>query len=127
MLSHEGKKLIADSRTKPSPGPKLIKSLKSLERSLENGECLPERYTMRTVELRLEPRENDSEQVRQNRESLRASQGVYAKLLGVSIKTVQAWEQGNNPPPPMARRLLDTINGNPQPWEKMLREAAEVS
>lgn len=111
---------------KISPGPRLIKSLSGLHRALENGESLSAKFTMRTVELQLEPREYGPEEVLKVREMLRASQGVFAKLLGVSIKTVQAWEQGGNPPPPMARRLLDTIEHDPQPWEKMLREAAAV-
>ncbi len=82
---------------------------------------------MRTVELQLDPREYTPEEILKVRERLKASQGVFAKLLGVSIKTLQAWEQGNNPPPPIARRLLDTIEHDPEPWEKILREAAAVS
>ena len=109
---------------KRSPGPKLVKSLRDLKNSLENGECLPERFTMRTVELHLEPREYGPDEVLKIRKQLRASQGVFAKLLGVSVKTLQAWEQGNNPPSPMARRLLDTIDENPKPWERKLRDAA---
>lgn len=114
-------------RVKKSPGPRLIESLRGLRDTLQNGEDLPSKYTVRTVELHLEPREYGPEEVLKIRESLRASQGVFAKLLGVSIKTLQAWEQGNNPPSPMARRLLDTIDSDPKPWQKMLREAAEVS
>ena len=114
------------NRKKVSPGPRLLKSLGGLRDALQNGQSLSERYTMRTVELSLEPREYGPEEVQKVRQLLRASQGVFAKLLGVSVKAVQAWEQGNNPPPRMARRLLDTIECNPKPWEKMLREAAEV-
>lgn len=109
-----------------SRGERLIQSLSTLRDSLRAGECLPEKYTMRTVELHLMPREYGPEDVRHVRETLRASQGVFAKLLGVSIKTLQGWEQGNSPPP-MARRLLDTIHDNPQPWAEMLRKAASVS
>lgn len=115
---------VRENRAKPSPGPKLIRSLRGLHEALEKGECLPERFTMRTVELHLEPREYGPEEVLRIREMLKASQGVFAKLLGVSIKTLQAWEQGGNPPPPIARRLLDTIEDNPEPWQRKLREAA---
>ena len=111
-----------NQKGKSSPGPRLIKSLKSLHDSLQNGEGVS-KYTRRTVELQLNPREYGPDDVRKVRDLLRTSQGIFAKLLGVSIKTVQAWEQGNSPPP-MARRLLDTIEQNPEPWEKMLREAA---
>jgi DNA-binding transcriptional regulator YiaG len=111
---------------KRSPGPGLIKSMRVLRDSLQNGDCLPEQFTMRTVKLLLEPREFSAEEVQRVRTNLKASQGVFAKLLGVSIKTVQAWEQGGTPPPPMARRLLDTIQSDPAPWQEKLREAASV-
>lgn len=114
-------------RERKSPGPRLVESLRGLHDALQTGEGLPTKYTIRTVELHLDPREYSPEEVLKIRESLRASQGVFAKLLGVSIKTLQAWEQGNNPPPPIARRLLDTIEADLQPWQKMLRDAAEVS
>ena len=107
-----------------NPGPRLIEGMKDLVKTLENGTPLHERYTMKTVQLHLEPRDYGPQEVQVLRHKLRASQGVFAKLLGVSIKSVQAWEQGNNPPTPMARRLLDTIDENPEPWERKLREAA---
>lgn len=113
--------------TKPSPGPELIRGLRGLRDALRDGESLPDRFTMRNVELELEPREYSPEDVVALRERFRASQGVFAKLLGVSIKTLQAWEQGGNPPTPMARRLLETIDQYPRPWEKLLRQAATVS
>lgn len=109
---------------KRSPGPDLIASLSGLRDALQQGESLPDRFTMRTVELRLEPAEYGPEEVKAIRDQLRASQGVFAKLLGISIKTLQAWEQGNNPPSPMARRLLETIKNDPIPWQNILRDAA---
>ncbi len=112
---------------KASPGPKLIKGMQAFRDALRDGEHLPDRFTMRTVELVLEPREYSADEVVKLRENLRASQGVFAKLLGVSIKTLQAWEQGGNPPSPIARRLLETIEENPQPWVRKLSEAASIS
>lgn len=111
---------------KKSPGPRLIRSLGGLHDSLQRGECLPAKYTMRTVELHLEPREYAPDEILRVREGLRASQGVFAKLLGVSVKAVQAWEQGN-PPSPMARRMLDMIERDPSPWEEMLKDSAIAS
>ena len=78
---------------------------------------------MRTVELDLEPRSWSSSRIRALRTSLKASQSIFAKLLGANVKTIQAWEQGHTPPP-MARRLLDCIAKDLSPWEKILREAA---
>ena len=110
-----------------SPGPELLESLTELEDALETSASIPSRFTMRTVEMNLEPREYDATEVRRIRDGLKASQGVFAKLLGVSIKTVQAWEHGNNPPTPTARRLLDIIDEDPKPWEHKLRASAALS
>lgn len=102
----------------------LIQSLTTLRDSLKNGESLHKRFTMRTVDLNLEPQEYGPEQVRATRESLGASQAVFAKLLGVTAKTVQSWEQGLVPPS-MARRLLDIINDDKAPWLEILHNAAK--
>lgn len=124
MGTHHTKTEMTRTVKKKNPGPELVRSFGTLLTSMENSEKLSTRYTMRTVELVLEPSEYSPEEIQKIREDLRASQGVFAKLLGVSIKTLQAWEQGFNPPPPMARRLLDTIGTNPAPWQKMLKDAA---
>lgn len=127
QMSQSHHKRSKTTARKPSPGPDIIRGLKGLKDALQNGVPLEERFTMRTVSLKLEPREFNAEEVVALREQFKASQGVFAKLLGISIKTLQAWEQGSNPPTPMARRLLETIQNNPKPWEQMLREAASVS
>jgi putative transcriptional regulator len=123
---------MTDRKDKPSPkakpaslGAELVRGLEGFRDALREGEPIHRRFTMRTVELDLEPRQYGSEDVRAVREKLGASQAVFAKLLGVSVKTVQAWEQGNAPPP-MARRLLDVIDRDPRPWEGMLRDAAKA-
>ncbi|MCI0381943.1 MAG: helix-turn-helix domain-containing protein [Chlamydiae bacterium] len=38
------------------------------------------------------------------------SQGVFAKILNVSLKTVQAWESGERNPNHSALRLLEIID-----------------
>lgn len=110
-------------KNKQSPGPRLKRGLSGLRDALRNGESLPDRFTVRTVQLVLEPREYSADQVVALRQKLHASQGIFARLLGVSIKTVQAWEQGGNPVPPLARRLLETIDSNPKPWQDKLKKA----
>lgn len=106
-------------------GERLIRGMEGLRDALRDGVPLEDRFTMRTVEFRLEePGNYTAEDVAALRDRLRASQGVFAKLLGVSIKTVQAWEQGGNPPSATARRLLDVIQHDPKPWEQLLRKSA---
>ncbi len=46
--------------------------------------------------------------------NLRMSQGAFAKLLGVSVRVVQSWEQGDKKPSGAARRLLQVAARNPE-------------
>lgn len=52
--------------------------------------------------------------IRQIRAGLGLSQRSFAGLLGVSIKTVEAWESGVNRPGGAAARLLEIIKANPE-------------
>jgi putative transcriptional regulator len=47
------------------------------------------------------------------RANLNASQAMFASFLCVSIKAVQAWEQGARRPQSTALRLLDIAKKNP--------------
>lgn len=42
------------------------------------------------------------------------SQSQFASLLGVSVRTLQGWEQGRKQPSGAARTLLAIANQNPQ-------------
>ena len=48
------------------------------------------------------------------------SQSSFARLLGVSVRTLQEWEQGRRVPSGPARTLLSIANRNP----KLLLETA---
>lgn len=111
------------NRSPRNTGEEIIRSLTGMRDALAKGQPLRQRFTMRTVELRLEPRNWSPSDIVALRNQLHASQSVFAKLLGTSVKTVQAWEQGH-PPPPMARRLLECIEKDREPWERILRNAA---
>lgn len=43
------------------------------------------------------------------RTSLRMTQKAFAGVLGVSCRTVEAWESGKNTPTPTARKLIHLI------------------
>ena len=62
----------------------------------------------------------DRQEVRQIRESLAVSQGDFAALMGVSVDTVQNWEQGRRTPTGPARVLLTIVQHQPdilsEPW-----------
>lgn len=48
------------------------------------------------------------------RRELKMSQGYFSRLLGVSAKTVQGWEQGLRKPNASALRLLQIIQTKPE-------------
>jgi putative transcriptional regulator len=47
------------------------------------------------------------------RKQLNCSQAIFARLLNVSVKTVQAWEQGERNPSEAALKLLDIARKDP--------------
>ena len=58
------------------------------------------------------------------RKKLKLSQSAFAGLMGVSLRTVQDWEQGAKPPKGSACRLMDEIRTNPDYWRRRLQELA---
>lgn len=57
---------------------------------------------------RFEPHE-----IRQIRVNTGLTQAVFAKYMGVSVKTVEAWESGRNHPEGAACRLLSLTKKDP--------------
>lgn len=68
---------------------------------------------LRTTEVPAPPKPMKPEEIRHVRQSLNASQEVFARFLCVSTKAVQAWEQGLRRPQSAALRLLDIAKRNP--------------
>ena len=104
-------------------GQEIIKDLTELCETLEEGGRVQDKFTVRTVELNLQPQEYDAAAVRRTRQSLNASQAVFAAILGASAETVRSWEQGVRNVPRMACRLLDLINEHRDHWVKILDES----
>jgi putative transcriptional regulator len=68
------------------------------------------KITLRTTVLMVEPTpEYDAKAVKRIRQNLKLPQRAFAKLCGVSNKTVEAWESGRNVPNGSARRLFELI------------------
>ena len=109
----------------PSVGDRIISGLTEFETALRNKERITERFTVRTVELHLEPHDYDGRAVKALRQTIRVSQSVFAALLGVSVHAVQSWEQDKREIPKIARRLLDEIHENPEKWVTMLRNGSK--
>lgn len=68
---------------------------------------------LRSSEVPAPPKPMKPAEIRKVRESLNASQAIFANFLCVSTKAVQAWEQGVRSPQSTALRLLDIAKKNP--------------
>lgn len=75
------------------------------------------KITLRTSELEMlaPPPEVSAKDVAKIRShNLQMSQGAFAKLLGVSVRVIQSWEQGDKKPSGAARRLLQVAARDPK-------------
>lgn len=70
--------------------------------------------------LRLKTRKvKDPAPTREIRKRLQLSQAAFASLMGVSLRTVQDWEQGRRIPSGPARSLLRIAEQHPQVFTKL--------
>jgi putative transcriptional regulator len=56
------------------------------------------------------PTEYQPKEIKRIRESGNYSQSIFAKVLNVSVKTVQSWESGERVPSHVALRLLEIVD-----------------
>ena len=56
----------------------------------------------------------DTPQVKKIREAVKISQSQFAQLIGVSLRTLQNWEQQRTIPTGPARALLKIVASNPK-------------
>ena len=68
----------------------------------------------KTTTVSVEPvGEYTSSEIKSIRNSTGLTQKLFAKYMGVSVKTVEAWEAGRNHPDGAARRLLYLTKRDP--------------
>ncbi len=115
----------ANRKRNVSLGDKIVAGLTEFRDALATGQPIEKRFTVRTVELNLKSRQYDAKSVRRTRLGLNVSQAVFARIVGASVDTIEAWEQGQREPTPMACRLLDEINRNREYWLDVLRKSAK--
>jgi len=106
--------------TKENLGDLLVQSLTEVRDGLRGR---PGKLTMKTVEIP-DPPHFSAAAVHKLRDQLGLSQGLFAKLLGVSRKLVEAWEAGTRTPSPMACRLMDAIERKPSLYVRRRRRVA---
>jgi putative transcriptional regulator len=68
---------------------------------------------LRAVELPTRPKAMKPADIRALRESLNASQTLFARLLNVSSNAVESWEQGIREPRQATLKLLHIARKNP--------------
>jgi putative transcriptional regulator len=66
----------------------------------------------------------DAHDIRAIREKLHKSQSQFARMIGVSISTLQTWEQGRRQPHGPARALLLVASKAPNVVAKALSQAS---
>ncbi len=69
----------------------------------------PARVTTYTIDPVIEL---DKDQIREVRMNANMTQNVFANFLGVSVKTVEAWERGRTHPTGPAYRLMNLLSSN---------------
>lgn len=89
------------------------KFFKDLKDGLEDVNAYKRgKLTLRSelIEIPQPPADYKAKDIKRIRESGQYSQGVFAKILNVSIKTVQSWECGERVPSHVALRLLEIVD-----------------
>ena len=85
----------------------IMRGLKEIEESKKVSTTLKKTV----LEIKPTPRCN-AKAVKRLRHELRLPQTAFARLCGVSNKTVEAWEAGRNEPNGGARRLFEVIEND---------------
>ena len=106
---------------KKTVGERLVAGLTRFAEDLKSDKnSIRHKYTCHRVKLHLQPTVYSPETVKQTRDMLDVSQAIFAEFLGVSVKTVQAWEQGINQPLSAICRFMDEIRHNPEYWQERI-------
>lgn len=84
---------------------------KSLKEAVEHSEG---KRKLRTTTLPRPPQKLTGAEIADLRGKINVSQAVFALYLNVSVKTVQAWEQGAGKPSGAALKLLSIVKKNPE-------------
>lgn len=89
---------------------KFFKDLKkSLEEAVAHSEGRLDLYS-EYIEIPEPPAEYKARDIKKIREKNRYSQGMFALVLNVSVKTIRSWETGQRKPSHAALRLLEVVD-----------------
>ena len=85
--------------------------MKGLNEVIEDANSTESRLKRRVVTI-VPVKEYDAREVQSIRKSTGFSQKLFASYMGVSAKTVEAWEAGTNRPSGTASRILSMMEMN---------------
>jgi putative transcriptional regulator len=122
-----GRKQIAEADVfeGQSFGELLAEGLQDLAETLRSDpQSVPQKFACRTLDLSVEPTVYTPELVQETRRILGVSPTVFSKFLGVSVRTVHAWERGDNVPKESACRFMDEIRAQPGYFVERIRSMA---
>jgi len=98
---------------------KLYEGLKQgLEEAIADASGKPRRGTKSVLIKISDIPEYRSKDIKMLRKKLNLTQAVFAKVMGVHIKTVEAWESGLNVPSGTAQRMLSLLEHDSDLLEK---------
>ena len=89
------------------------KDKKDKKKKHKDDDGSPKTLDLRKVELPPRPKPLKPADIRSLRESLNASQALFARLLNVSSNAVESWEQGIRQPRQATLKLLHIARKNP--------------
>lgn len=84
-----------------------------LEEAIEDAQSKEKKLNRRIVTI-IPVKEYTAKEVKKIRQSTGLSQKLFASYMGVSIKTVEAWESGKNRPSGAASRILHMMEMDPE-------------
>jgi len=97
-------------------GEKLIKSAKQAEEHSAGNKKL------RTNVIEIKPVPNyEPQQIKDVRAKLGLTQGLMGGIIGVSPKTIEAWEAGFRKPSGAAMRVIAELDTNPNYFNKIAK------
>ena len=88
-----------------------------LNEAIEDAQSEDKKLSRRTVTI-IPVKEYGADQVKKIRKSVGMSQSSFAGYLGVTKKTVEAWEAGTNHPSGAASRILSMMEMDTELVEK---------
>jgi putative transcriptional regulator len=73
------------------------------------------RLTLRTHKLEVpEPPPVDPQTIRKVRQRFHLSRALFARMLGLSVRTLEGWEQGRSNPTRVAALLFELLRQHPE-------------